>query len=63
MTDIGNMTHGLRADAQDICEIWFRMPLRRVAFGEREILDIKETYLGLGVLLREMEKIKNREAA
>ncbi len=60
---IGNMTYGLRANAKDVYDIWMHMPLRRADFGEREILDIKEAYLGLGVLLREMEKIKKREAA
>lgn len=62
MDDISNMTFGLRDNAKDICEIWFRMPGRRADFGERELLDIKEAYLGLGVLLREMEKIKTRAA-
>ena len=60
MSDIGNMTFGLRDNAKDICEIWFRMPLRRADFGERELLDIREAYLGLGVLLREMDKLKKR---
>jgi hypothetical protein len=61
--DIGRRTFGLRANAKDICDIWFRMPLRRADFDERELLDIQETYLGLGILLREMEKSKKREAA
>jgi hypothetical protein len=61
--DIGRMTSGLRDNAQDVCEIWFRMPGRRADFGERELLDIKEAYLGLGVLLREIEKSKKKVAA
>jgi hypothetical protein len=61
--EIGRLTYGLRANAADICEIWFRMPSRRADFGERELLDIKEAYLGLGVLLREMDKTKKKEAA
>jgi hypothetical protein len=63
MTDIGNITYGLRANAKDIFEIWMRQPMRRADFGERELLDIKEAYLGLGVLLREIEKSKKKVAA
>jgi hypothetical protein len=63
MSDVSNMTFGLRDNAKDICEIWFRMPSRRADFGERELLDIKEAYLGLGVLLREIEKSKKKVAA
>ena len=63
LDDIGRLTFDLRANAKDICDIWFRMPLRRADFDERELLDIQETYLGLGILLREMEKSKKREAA
>ena len=63
LDDIGRLTFGLRANAKDICDIWFRMPRRRADFDERELLDIQETYLGLGILLREMEKSKKREAA
>jgi hypothetical protein len=61
--DIGRMTHGLRDNAKDVYDIWMHMPLRRADFGERELLDIKEAYLGLGVLLREMDKTKKKEAA
>jgi hypothetical protein len=63
MSDIGNMTFGLRDNAKDIFEIWMRQPMRRADFGERELLDIKEAYLGLGVLLREIEKSKKKVAA
>lgn len=61
--DIGNLTFGLRASAKDVCDIWFYMPGRRADFGARELTDIQEAYLGLGVLLREIEKAKKREAA
>jgi hypothetical protein len=63
LDDIGRMTNGLRDNAKDVYDIWMHMPGRRADFGERELLDIKEAYLGLGVLLREMEKLKKREAA
>ncbi len=56
--NIGNITYGLRDNAKDIFDIWMDMPGRRPDFGERELLDIKETYLGLGVLLREIESQK-----
>ncbi len=61
--DIGRMSHGLRDNAADLCEIWFRMPSRRADFGERELMDIRETSLALQVLLREIDKAKKREAA
>ena len=41
--DVGNLTHDLRSTAKDICEIWFRMPVRRAEYGEREMLDLRET--------------------
>ena len=46
MIEISNLTYGLRDNAQDIYEIWMRQPLRRADFGERELLDIREAYLG-----------------
>jgi hypothetical protein len=63
MSDLGNITYGLRANAKDVYDIWMYMPGRRSDFGERELLDIKEAYLGLGVLLREIEKSKKKVAA
>lgn len=54
--DIGHMSHGLRDNAKDLCEIWMRMPYRRSDFGPRELLDIRETVIGLQVLLREIDK-------
>lgn len=54
--DIGNMSYGLRANAKDLCEIWHRQPVRRADFGPRELLDIRETVLGLQILLREIDK-------
>lgn len=62
MTDIGQLTHDLRSGAKDIFETWMRMPYRRADYGARELLDIRETYLGLGVLLREIEKAERRAA-
>lgn len=56
--DIGRMTFGLRANAKDVSEIWFRMPGKRAEFGERELQDIREACLGLQVLLREIDKTK-----
>jgi hypothetical protein len=61
--DIGRMTHGLRDNAKDVYDIWMHMPGRRADFGERELLDIRETVIGLQVLLREMDKLKKKEAA
>jgi hypothetical protein len=54
--DIGQLTHGLRDNAKDISDIWFRLPVRRCKFGQRELLDIRETVLGLQILLREIDK-------
>ncbi len=56
--NIGNMTYGLRDNANDIFDIWMQMPGRRPDFGERELFDIKEAYLELGALLREIEESK-----
>jgi len=54
--DVGQLTHGLRDNAKDISDIWFRLPVRRCKFGPRELLDIRETVLGLQILLREIDK-------
>jgi len=54
--DVGHLTHGLRDNAKDISDIWFRLPARRGKFGSRELLDIRETVLGLQILLREIDK-------
>lgn len=58
MSDIGNITYGLRDNAKDVCDIWFHQPNRRADFGARELLDIRETVIGLQVLLREIDKQK-----
>ena len=63
MTDIGRMSHGLRDNAKDLFDIWMYQPIRRADFGERELQDIRDVVLGLGVLLREIEKSKKKEAA
>jgi hypothetical protein len=60
--DVGQLTQDLRGNAENICELWFRLPVRRCKFGERELLDIREAVLGLQLLLREMEKLKKRAA-
>lgn len=54
--DVGQLTHGLRDNAEDICELWLRLPVRRCKFGKRELTDIREAVLGLQVLLREIDK-------
>jgi hypothetical protein len=54
--DVGQLTNGLRENAKDISDIWFRLPVRRCKFGPRELLDIRETVLGLQILLREIDK-------
>ena len=56
INDIGRMTHGLRDNAKDLFDIWMYQPGRRADFGKRELLDIRETVIGLQVLLREIEK-------
>jgi hypothetical protein len=61
--DIGRMTSGLRDNAKDVYDIWLYQPSRRAEFGERELLDIRETSLALQVLLREIDKTKKREIA
>ena len=55
-TDIGRMTHGLRDNAKDVYDIWMYQPGRRSDFGRRELLDIRETVIGLQVLLREIDR-------
>ena len=54
--DIGRMTSGLRDNAKDVYDIWMHQPGRRSDFGRRELLDIRETVIGLQVLLREIDK-------
>lgn len=54
--DVGQLTKGLRDNAEDISEMWFRLPVRRCKFGQRELTDIRETVLGLQILLREIDK-------
>jgi hypothetical protein len=54
--DVGQLTHGLRDNAKDISDMWFRLPFRRSDFGEMEIHEIRETVLGLQILLREIDK-------
>jgi hypothetical protein len=58
LDDIGRMSHGLRDNAKDLFDIWMYQPSRRADFGERELQDIRDVVLGLGVLLREIEKSK-----
>lgn len=60
--DIGSLTNDLRSSAKEIYEIWLRMPYRRAEFGDRELLDIRESVLGLSVLLREIDKQSVRAA-
>lgn len=55
MSDIGNMTFGLRDNAKDLYDIWMEQPLRRIEFGEREMHDIREVVLALSTLIRETE--------
>jgi hypothetical protein len=61
--DVGELTYGLRNNVKDISDIWMRLPVRRVKFGERELQDIRESCLALQILIREIEKSKKREAA
>ena len=56
MSDIGNMTYGIRANAKDIIDIWMEKPDRRDEFGAKEIHDIREAIYGLSTLLRVIEK-------
>jgi hypothetical protein len=63
LDDIGRMTHGLRDNAKDLFDIWMYQPSRRADFGQRELQDIRDVALGLQVLLREIDKLKKREAA
>jgi len=50
------MSHGLRDNAKDLFDLWMYQPSRRADFGKRELLDIRETVIGLQVLLREIDK-------
>lgn len=54
--DIGHLTYGIRANAADLCDAYWKQPARRVEFGEQEIRDIREAVLGLWTVLREIEK-------
>lgn len=60
--DVGRMTFGLRANAKDVYDVWMHLPAKRHEFGAGELQDIRETYLALGILLREMDKQKLRLA-
>jgi hypothetical protein len=54
MTDIGNMTHGLRDNTLDLFEIWITQPERRQDFGPRELQDISDVAATLSALVDEM---------
>ena len=54
--DIGHLTSGIRANAADLCDAYWKQPARRVEFGEQELRDIREAVLGLWTVLREIEK-------
>lgn len=56
MSDIGNMTYGLRDNAEDIFKIWMFQPARRAEFGEKEIRDIRNTVVGLNAVLTQIDK-------
>ena len=56
LDDIGRMSHGLRDNAKDLFDLWMYQPSRRSDFGKRELLDIRETVIGLQVLLREIDR-------
>jgi hypothetical protein len=58
MSDIGNMTYGLRDNAEDLFKIWMFQPDRRAEFGEKEIRDIRNTVVGLSAVLRQHDKSK-----
>lgn len=54
--DIGNLTSGIRMNAADFCEAFWKRPDLRNSIGERERRDISEAVLGLWTVLRELEK-------
>lgn len=54
--DVGELTYGLRNNVKDISDIWMRLPVRRCKFGQRELLDLRESSLALQILLREIDK-------
>jgi hypothetical protein len=60
MSDIGNMTYGLRDNTTDLADIWLNQPWRRREFSEREISDLREAALKLNLLL---SAIATKEAA
>lgn len=51
MSDIGNMTYGLRDNTTDLADIWLNQPWRRREFRDREISDLREAALKLNLLL------------
>lgn len=55
-TDIGNLTSGIRMNAADVCDAFWKRPDLRDQFGAQERKDISETVLGLWTILRELEK-------
>jgi hypothetical protein len=55
MSDLGNVTNSLLEHATDIAHIWLNVPWRRREFGDREMDDLHEAYLKLGLLLSAME--------
>lgn len=58
MSDIGNMTYGLRDNAEDLFKIWMFQPSRRAEFGRKEIEDIRNTVVGLNAILMQHDKTK-----
>ncbi len=51
MNEIGQMSHGIWDNATDLADIFNNYPWRRKEFGEREIADLREAHLKLGLLL------------
>jgi len=61
--DIGQLTKGLRDNAEDIYDLWMNKSERRREFGHQEMNDLVEVALALSVLLKEMEEHETRERA
>lgn len=63
MSDIGNMTWGVRDNITDLCDIWLSSHFGRRGFGEREVHDLRAAHVKLGLLLSAIEANQTKEVA
>lgn len=62
MSDIGNLTWGIRDNTTDICDAWINQPGRRREFGPREMQDIRAAHLKLGLLISAIDALQTEHS-